>query len=350
MASPAHTPTSRAPRVALPTLLAVTVGVLAMPAMAVAEPVGSATLQDQLAAHVEARVESRADLVSERRDLRRDRRERARTWGAVSGRLDALYRAGGSEPLEKILAGESVSEVEDALDVISAVSRHDRRELLRHAALGRSVRDSEQRVDELEDEAVALTGTIARDRSQLAAALRREAEARRQAAIRAAAARAEAARLARIANPPLAPQVLSPETIEVEAAAEAEAESREGADAAPAAAPADSAGEAPPPVYEAPAPSPAGYSETGTASMYHDGLAGRPTASGEPYDPGAMTAAHPSLPLGSWVQVQGPGGTAVVRINDRGPFVGGRIIDLSRAAAGAVGVNGLATVTITVQQ
>jgi rare lipoprotein A len=83
--------------------------------------------------------------------------------------------------------------------------------------------------------------------------------------------------------------------------------------------------------------------------MYGNEFAGRPTASGEPYDPGGMTAAHPTLPMGTIVSVSGPGGAVIVRINDRGPFVGGRIIDLSQAAAAAVGLNGLASVTITVQ-
>lgn len=71
------------------------------------------------------------------------------------------------------------------------------------------------------------------------------------------------------------------------------------------------------------------------ASWYHDSLHGNPTASGEPYDRGAMTAAHRSLPFGTQVRVESlENGRAVeVRINDRGPFVDGRIIDLSRRAA-----------------
>jgi rare lipoprotein A len=73
----------------------------------------------------------------------------------------------------------------------------------------------------------------------------------------------------------------------------------------------------------------------GEASYYHDGLAGRPTASGEAYDPQAMTAAHKTLPLGTRVRVERRDKdlSVTVRINDRGPFVEGRIIDLSRAAA-----------------
>jgi rare lipoprotein A len=84
----------------------------------------------------------------------------------------------------------------------------------------------------------------------------------------------------------------------------------------------------------------AGYPavQEGLASYYGDGFAGRKTASGERYDPDEFTAAHRSLPFGSVVRVARldggrPGSSVEVRINDRGPFVRGRIIDLSDAAA-----------------
>lgn len=74
--------------------------------------------------------------------------------------------------------------------------------------------------------------------------------------------------------------------------------------------------------------------ERGQASYYHDSLAGNPTASGQPYDPAALTAAHRTLPFGSVVDVVRSDGRWVrVRINDRGPFKRGRVIDLSRRAA-----------------
>ena len=71
--------------------------------------------------------------------------------------------------------------------------------------------------------------------------------------------------------------------------------------------------------------------QIGTASWYGSYFQGRATASGEPYDMYDLTAAHPSLPLGSWVRVTNlrNGRAVVVRINDRGPIVPGRIIDLS---------------------
>lgn len=79
----------------------------------------------------------------------------------------------------------------------------------------------------------------------------------------------------------------------------------------------------------------AGYSEEGLASWYGSDFHGKPTASGEPYNMYAATAAHKILPMGTKVRVTNlrNGRTTVVRINDRGPFVSGRIIDLSRKAA-----------------
>jgi peptidoglycan lytic transglycosylase len=84
----------------------------------------------------------------------------------------------------------------------------------------------------------------------------------------------------------------------------------------------------------------------GIASVYSGGR----TASGEHMNAGAMTAAHRTLPFGTNVTVVNNhnGRSAVVRINDRGPFKRGRIIDLSPAAARAIGVSGLAPVSLTV--
>jgi rare lipoprotein A len=75
--------------------------------------------------------------------------------------------------------------------------------------------------------------------------------------------------------------------------------------------------------------------ENGLASWYGQRFHGVPTASGEPFDMYAMTAAHPTLPIPSYVRVRNPanGREVIVRVNDRGPFVSGRIIDLSYAAA-----------------
>ena len=78
----------------------------------------------------------------------------------------------------------------------------------------------------------------------------------------------------------------------------------------------------------------------GMASFYGSELAGRRTASGERFDPADLTAAHRTLPFGTKIRVTNPrnGQSVVVRINDRGPFHGNRLIDLSREAAERIGI------------
>ncbi len=94
------------------------------------------------------------------------------------------------------------------------------------------------------------------------------------------------------------------------------------------------------------------FAEVGTASWYGIAERGRPTASGERMDPGKMTAAHPSLPFGTMVRVTDldTGRAIEVRINDRGPFVHDRIIDLSHEAARRLGMleRGVAPVRVGV--
>jgi rare lipoprotein A len=88
------------------------------------------------------------------------------------------------------------------------------------------------------------------------------------------------------------------------------------------------------------------FSSTGIASFYSGGR----TANGERMNPSALTAAHRTLPFGTRVTVtnQHNGRSVVVRINDRGPYISGRVIDLSPAAARAIGVNGIAMVSLSV--
>jgi rare lipoprotein A len=97
---------------------------------------------------------------------------------------------------------------------------------------------------------------------------------------------------------------------------------------------------------------PAGPGLVGVASYYGGQFHGRRTASGARFDMNGLTAAHRSLPFGTRVRVThlGNGRSVDVRITDRGPFVGGRIIDLSRGAAGVIGMHhqGVARVKVTV--
>jgi len=88
-------------------------------------------------------------------------------------------------------------------------------------------------------------------------------------------------------------------------------------------------------------------SETGIASVYSD----EKTANGEYAHASLLTAAHRSLPFGTKVKVTNveTGRSVIVRINDRGPFIKGRIIDLTPAGAKAIGSTGLAMVSLTIQ-
>lgn len=94
-----------------------------------------------------------------------------------------------------------------------------------------------------------------------------------------------------------------------------------------------------------------GHVERGLASWYGPGFHAERTSSGEPYDMYSMTAAHKTLPIPSYVRVThlGNGRSIVVRVNDRGPFVGNRIIDLSYTAAYKLGMIGTGTAPVEIR-
>ena len=96
----------------------------------------------------------------------------------------------------------------------------------------------------------------------------------------------------------------------------------------------------------------AAYAQCGGASWYGPGFNGKRAASGEVFNENAMTAAHRSLPFGTKVSVtdQRTGETIQVTINDRGPFHGSRIIDLSKAAATKLGFRNRGTTSVCISQ
>jgi rare lipoprotein A len=95
-----------------------------------------------------------------------------------------------------------------------------------------------------------------------------------------------------------------------------------------------------------------GYDTTGVASWYGPGFHGLSTANGEPYDQDGLTAAHKTLPLPCYVEVSNleNGRQLVVRVNDRGPFVGTRLIDLSRRSAQLLGIDRAGTAKVRVRR
>jgi rare lipoprotein A (peptidoglycan hydrolase) len=94
----------------------------------------------------------------------------------------------------------------------------------------------------------------------------------------------------------------------------------------------------------------AGYRARGVASWYGRGDAGRPTASGAPFDPGAMRIASKTLPFGTWVRIRNlrNGREAVAMVDDRGPFYGGRVIDATPAVAQRLDFYGEGTASVRV--
>lgn len=94
-----------------------------------------------------------------------------------------------------------------------------------------------------------------------------------------------------------------------------------------------------------------GFVEEGIASWYGADFHGKKTSNGEIYDMHALTAAHKTLPLGVWVRVRNlkSGQEQILRVNDRGPFVAGRVIDLSYAGAQALGLVGPGTAPVRVE-
>ncbi len=97
---------------------------------------------------------------------------------------------------------------------------------------------------------------------------------------------------------------------------------------------------------------PTGKTFTGVASFYHDKFNGRKTSNGEIFDNHKFTCAHKTLPFGTMLKVTNTstGQSVIVKVNDRGPFVRGRVLDLSRAAARQIGMigDGVATVKIEI--
>ncbi len=94
-----------------------------------------------------------------------------------------------------------------------------------------------------------------------------------------------------------------------------------------------------------------GFVQNGIASWYGPDFHGKKTSNGEVYNMNAMTAAHKTLPLGVYIKVYNKetGREAIVRVNDRGPFVKGRILDLSFAAAKKLGVDGAGTARVRIE-
>ena len=152
-----------------------------------------------------------------------------------------------------------------------------------------------------------------------------------------------AAELARLAAQQAALDAVSASVTLALTPAQTERSRRAAAEQAPLVAAIEAAGSGYPAGYH-----PTGRLITGTASWYGPGFVGNPTASGAAYDPERLTCANKELPLGTVIRVSANGRAVSCLVNDRGPYVGDRILDMSRAGSRALGYDGLAAVTIEV--
>ena len=196
--------------------------------------------------------------------------------------------------------------------------------------------------EQLRAEAAAFRAGL---REQAAAALAAQDEARALLA-RAeaqAAAEADAAEVARLAAVRVVLDTASAVVTRALTPAQTRRSQRAATTEAPLVALAEAAGSGYPQGY-----GPTGRVERGVASWYGPGFVGSPTASGSPYDPERLTCAHKTLPLGTLVRVSAGGLAVTCLVNDRGPYVAGRIVDLSRAGSRALGFDGVREVLLEV--
>lgn len=290
-----------------------------------------ATAMDALDQATEELQSTEAEIAENEEVAQRAEYEIIRNRGALERQVDFKYRSGGIGYLEILFSASTLSEFTSALHLVDQLATNDAQtieNLLKYSdeldrtltqlselheqqeAIASSRRAEANSAQALLDEQQSYISSL---NSQVQEALEREQEeANRQAATR-----------------PAAPTGSNEEASNNDA----------GSSAAPAASGNTGSGG-----YVA-----TGMSFSGIASWYDIGTR---TANGEAFNPDAMTAAHPSLPFGTLVRVTFRGNSVVVRINDRGPFTGGRIIDLSRGSAQAIGLKsaGIGTVQVEVVQ
>ena len=312
MGLPSWTTTRRRAAILIAAAVA-TLLVFLAPATRPAQATSVASVAARLAADTQRLADARADLAETQDSLDALRAEHRILRIEVEGRLVAIYKHGATAgTLTRFVGGESMQDISSSIEMLDQVADNDARLLRRWQRI-------DHRCTVLTRRAARLKRDIDRSEAAVRAGRERLSAAERVAAI----ARRETTTMARTRDSLLLPKVGHPENTAVQSA------DGDDEDAISMTA------------------QPIGFHQSGVASMYSDSFAGERTANGETYDPGAFTAAHPSLPFGTWVTVTGPAGSVSVRINDRGPFVGGRIIDLSRAAAEAIGIR-LGSVTLDV--
>jgi rare lipoprotein A (peptidoglycan hydrolase) len=320
--------------------IAVVVCFLALASAASADN-SSQDISDQLAARqqyleknrlelsgMDSRIASSEQYLDQRRTELADATARLRdtedryneTLKLYEGRISAIYKLGESNFYAVALSSEDFSDAVSRVAYLSKVSENDQHLVNRVKADAEAVRQMHERVDDLKQAQVEdmsalklrkqqLEGQIASDQAGIDKQNVELAQAR---------AREKDEELIRTAN----------------------ASYDGGSIYAGVMSPSLTVSNQPPPGLR-----PTGIGMSGMASWYGPGFQGNTTANGEIYNMYGYTAAHKSLPFNTWLKVTHAGRSVFVRINDRGPYVAGRIIDLSLSSAQAIGISGVGFVS-----
>lgn len=241
------------------------------------------------------------------------------TLKLYEGRLSAIYKLGDANMYAVMLSSEDLSDAMARFSYLSKVSENDERLVEQVRAEAETVRQMREKVD-------GLKRAQAEDVETLQA---RRQERERQIAAGNASINKQTAELA---------QALAREQEREQQQAEQAGSDQDSSFTGNFGAPVMS--NTPPAGLQ-----PTGITLKGMASWYGPGFQGNRTANGEIYNMYAFTAAHKSLPFNTWLKVTHGGRSVFVRINDRGPYVGGRILDLSFSSAQAIGISGVGFVS-----
>jgi hypothetical protein len=341
----------------------------AAPASSAAPTVTEARAERDALAAREAALTARIDreqgaLAADRSRLDRARAHHAATLAAVERRLRALYASPDPSPVIEVLTGGDLGEAQARIDLLEALGRSDREMLRRHRRAAAELVLAEARVsrtaDELADDRRRVRAGLAAAEDRLAAAKDRGREADAPAALPGlgdgltvaatfgapgagggpgAPVRGLPAELLRDgALPGAAPRdAVSGERIDTTPVGTGPATSR-AEPGVGAVGPVAGGGVLPArlPTFSA------------VAGWYGPGFTRARMAGGEPYDPAAFSAASRTLRLGTLLRIAYGGRAVTVRVNDRGPYVRERDLDLSQAAAAALRLPGVATVTVQI--
>lgn len=282
----------------------------------------SAGLERQIVSHDIALEQSRKDMADANARVRAAEERYNEVLAIYEGRIITLYKYGEHQFYDIIIGSDGFNDAVTRVSYLSKITDNDQKLILRVQAEERSLRAAREDIDRLKQTKNESLDTLMAKKVGLDTKI-----ASLQKGLDADVVKLEAAR------------AIEQEAAELRLAEEAEASiSFWGPPSGP-----TQVQNNPPPDIQ-----PTGTVIHGVTSWYGPGFNGNRTANGEIYDMYAFTAAHKTLPFNTWLKVTYGGRSVFVRINDRGPYIGGRFLDLSKGSAQALGITGIASVSAEV--